>query len=132
MPLEMAFPEVELVHHIPCPGHPLGRYVRERKRVELSRKELKSRSEVERRFALYHELGHWWRTERVQNRLMRDGADEEEFADLFALFFMGGSELDANAREIFIGSITLVEEGKILGFAEEVLGRLDAELGRGD
>jgi hypothetical protein len=132
MPLEMAFPEVELVHHIPCPGHPLGRYVRERKRVELSRKELAGRNEVERRFALYHELGHWWRTERVPDRLMRGGEDEEEFADMFAFFFVGGSELDANAREVFVDGITMLEEAKILGFAEEVLGRLDAELGRGD
>lgn len=124
----MAFPEVELVHHIPCPGHPLGRYVRERKRVELSRNELAGRSEVERRFALYHELGHWWRTERVPDRLMHGDADEEEFADMFAFFFVGGSELDFNAREVFVKSITLVEEAKILGFAEEVFGRLNEEL----
>lgn len=125
----MAFPEVELVHHIPCPGHPLGRYVRERRKVELSRKELASRRAVERRFALYHELGHWWRTERVPDQLMHGDEDEEEFADMFAFFFVGGSELDANARDVFVNSITLVEEGKILAFGEDVLARLEAELG---
>ena len=56
------FPDVELVHHIPWPDHPLGRYVRKRRRVELSRSELLRRDREERRFAVYHELGHWWRT----------------------------------------------------------------------
>ena len=126
---EMAFPSVELVHHIPCPGHPLGRYVRERKRVELSCLELTPRPAVERRFALYHELGHWWRTERVPDRLMHGDADEEEFADMFAFFFVGSSELDADARAVFIDGITLVEEGQISAFAEDVLARLNEELG---
>lgn len=132
MPTTMVFPTVELVHHIPCPGHPLGRYVRERRRVELSRVELAARPAVERRFALYHELGHWWRTERVPDSLMHGDVDEEEFADMFAFFFVGGSELDMDARAVFMGSITLAEEGQIATFAEEVLGHLDAELGHGD
>lgn len=123
------YPKVELVQHIPYPGHPLGRYVRERKRVELSRKELEGRSALERRFALYHELGHWWRTEHVADHLMHGTNDEEEFADMFAIFFVGG-DMGSDWNELFVQSITCEQQSDIEAFARHVLERLDEELAR--
>lgn len=124
-----AYPKVELVQHIPYPGHPLGRYVRERRRVELSRKELEGRSSVERRFALYHELGHWWRTEHFPDRLMRGTHDEEEFADMFALFFVGG-ETGSDWTELFSQDISPELKNDVEAFAQHVLEQLDEELAR--
>ena len=70
------FPEVELVHHVPVKGHPLGRYVRERRRIELSCTELFNHPPEERLFAVYHELGHWWRTEHVGDEISAGHRDE--------------------------------------------------------
>ena len=129
---ELVFPKVELVHHIPCPGHPLGRYVRDRKHVELSRTELSRRPTPLRRFALYHELGHWWRTSYVPDELVCGDLDEEEYADMFALFFVGRSDATPSMRRtdtVFLNTITMQQELQILRFAEEVLRTLEDELG---
>lgn len=131
--MKISFPTVELVHHIPCPGHPLGRYLPTRKHVELSRKELLTRDTSLRRFALYHELGHWWRTSYVPDQLVKGDVDEEEYADMFALFFVGRNDATPDMRRtntVFLNTITLNDELEILAFAEDVLGTLEEELKR--
>lgn len=129
----IVFPEVELVHHIPWPDHPLGRYVRDKRHVELSRKELLHSNEDIRRYAVYHELGHWWRIERIPDSLVHDGDDEEAFADMFALFFLhSGDGMSREANEIFLCGMTMNEEVAIMDFAERVILVLNDELAHGD
>lgn len=94
-------PTIELVSHIPCKEHPIGRYVRDKKLIELSSKELRKYDHVSREFAIYHEIGHWLRLDYVPasdptfqilygTKGSQDEMDEY-FADDFARYILSFS-----------------------------------------
>lgn len=121
------FPGVELVPEIRLKEHPLGRYIWDKKHIQLSREELVGRSSDDRRFALYHELGHWWHSENIPDLTIE--ADQEEFASAFAFYFVSPEKLDRRARVYFHSCFTGGQDARISHFAEEIFVHLDELLG---
>lgn len=117
----MKFPRVMLLKDIRLKEKPLGRYLPEKNQIELSITALHEREDDDRRFTVYHELGHWWRCQMVPD--MQNDKDEQEFADAFAYYFVSPGELDTRARSYFKSS--LVDEAGIQGFAEEIYRRMN-------
>lgn len=122
------FPSAELVTHIPMAQHPLGRYVRARRRMEFSCKELSSRSKAVREFAVFHELGHWWRCERVPDLVIGSDQDEEDFADAFAHFFLQPIKLSPHDRAVVESTLPSDCISAIREFAIGVQGELERAL----
>jgi len=125
----LVFPEVELVSHIPDVHHPLGRYVRDRHRIELSRKELQHRPPHEREFAVHHEAGHWWRCDRVDDHLIHGPEDEEAFADAFAFFFIEPAQLRPRSCLLILATMGS-DEAHVRRFLEAAARRLEEEIRR--
>jgi hypothetical protein len=64
----------------------------------------------------------------VPDRLVRGDADEEEFANAFAYFFLNREELAPGAHELFINGMSWNEERQISEFADRVVNTLEVEL----
>lgn len=126
----LVFPAVELVSHIPDVHHPLGRYVRRRHRIELSRKELVHRPAHEREFAVHHEAGHWWRTDRIDDHLVGGDEDEEAFADAFAFYFIEPAQLRPGSCKLIMGTVG-PDEAHVRRFLEAATQRLEEEIRHG-
>lgn len=134
----MNFPQTRLVEEIKHEAHPVGRYIDRGRppRIEFSRVECSKLDEDSLRFAVYHEVGHWWRISFVDRSILKehgygDGdAAEERFADAFANFFVEENPDDKLVKHF--GDISLRVHGfedQICSFAEQVFDELRENLG---
>lgn len=121
-------PIIELVPVIRHSEHPLGRYLKGTRKIQLSQQELALRSEDIRKFAVYHELGHWWRTSRVPDFVITHPSDEEDFANGFAHFFLHPNQLSQHTFAVMESTLPDNCTSTIRGFAESVCERLESAL----
>jgi len=108
--MRFAFPNYFLVESISGSHNPVARFVDEAtpQRFEFSREECSKMDDDSLRYTILHELGHWFRVNRVElrdieSRIPEEGFlilgtpnCEEGFADAFAAHFMNDGQLDAH------------------------------------
>ena len=110
----LRLPEVRIVDKIPHGSHPVGRFTSTSspQQIEFSRAECyKLLSREALLYVIYHELGHWFRTNCIRlEDIMGWSQDEgflifgninseEGFADAFAAFLMGDPDFEARYPE---------------------------------
>ena len=110
-------------------AHPVGRYLERGKppRIEFSRRECARLSDDDLRFAVYHEVGHWWRTTYVPKEVLSTyGREpEERFANAFASYLIEENPDDdiVDHFEDMAKQLT-GHEDEVCEFAERVLEEL--------
>jgi hypothetical protein len=136
--LPLSFPKTILVPSIAHSERPVGRYMDKARPpyIEFSKKECARLDDDTLRFAVYHELGHWFRLTHVPKELLPvfpplGSEDHEEcFADNFAMYFMNHISMTfehPEAEEV-VATFLTTHEQEVRDFAEEVLARLKGEL----
>ena len=136
--MQLVFPETVLVPSIAHSERPVGRYVDRAKppRIEFSASECRQLDDHVLRFAVYHELGHWFRLSCVPKELLPifpplgSTEGEECFADNFAMYFMNHTSMifeHPEAEEV-VAAFLQNHEDEVRDFAEGVLVKLKSEL----
>lgn len=122
----VAFPHVALVRNIPHRDHPLGRYLKNSAKIELAADELRKHDRSTRRFALLHEIGHFWSVSVLGGET--ENATEEEFADIFAIYFIEPSRLTPTQSDFISKCFERNDQQKIEDFTDEVSKKLEEML----
>lgn len=122
----ISFPSVSLLKNIPHKEHPLGRYLKGSRTIELSAGELRKHDVGTRRFAVFHELGHFWSVTVLGGEM--DQATEEEFADAFATYFTGAKRLSPRYEVFLTKCFENNDVSRIESFTEGVLKNLEVML----
>ncbi len=121
-----SFPGVALLKNIPHREHPLGRYLKGSRTIELSAEELRKHDANTRRFALFHEIGHFWSVSVLGGEM--DSATEEEFADAFANYFLAPSKLSPAKVDFIAGCFEKNDAQSVENFADSVFRGLETML----
>jgi hypothetical protein len=131
-------PEVCLTSRILPADHALGRYDPKSDRIFFSISELYKYDPDIQRYAVFHEIGHWFRQKRVPSNMIKRGwklgnlNEEEGFADVFAMFFLNRSGLRRSHfdYERAIDKYMNGDEGAVKRFAGKVLTKLKESEGK--
>jgi hypothetical protein len=131
-------PEVCLTSKILPADHALGRYDPKSDRIFFSISEFYRYDADTQRYAVFHEIGHWFRQKRVPLNMIRRGwkfgdlNEEEGFADVFAMYFLNRSGLRRLHFEYekTIEKYMSGDEVAIQRFAERVLEKLKESEGK--
>lgn len=131
-------PEICLTSKILPADHALGRYDPKSDRIFFSISEFYKYDPDVQRYAVFHEIGHWFRQKRVPLNMIKRGwklgdlNEEEGFADVFAMFFLNRSGLRRSHfdYERAIDKYMSGDEGAIERFAEKVLTKLKESEGK--
>jgi hypothetical protein len=140
-------PEVRLVDKISYGSHPIGRFINTSnpQRIEFSQTECsKIASHEPLQFIVCHELGHWFRTNYVEledivgwnpgEGFLIFGAtnSEEGFADAFAAFLMGDSDLETRypEQQALLADLLADFEGELHEFCDRTCEWLAKQLDR--
>ena len=124
----MNFPLVETVDKIAHREHPVARFCDKSKphKIQFSLAECLKLSPDVLEFAVFHELGHWWRVTNVARKRstfelfprVESVNGEERFADGFAAFFLNPSKLEREHPEakLFLERSVGPNEGAIFDY----------------
>lgn len=136
----MHYPSVKLVDKIAHREHPVARFCDQSRpqRIEFSIEECKKLPPDVLRFAVYHELGHWWRLANVPRSrkifvlfpVVESENGEERFADGFAHYFLNRRKLESDAprAEEFVRLCLGNHEDDVREFAEDTFDWLESEI----
>lgn len=122
----IVLPAVALLKNIPHKEHPLGRYLKGSRTIELSASELRKHDQGTRRFAVFHEIGHFWSVTVLGGEMGH--ATEEEFADAFATHFTDAKSLSPSYAAFLAKCFENNEASRMEAFAEGVLKSLETML----
>lgn len=89
------------------------------RRIELSVPRLRAVSLQERQYVIFHEIGHWFRTEHVPLEI---AGTEESFAHDFGLYFTapGALKHEKPGRYAMVKLLIQKQEKKIRNFAQSM------------
>ncbi len=128
------FPKVVIRAVVAAPSHhALGRYDPKKNEISFSSKEFFRHDERSKEYAIYHEIGHWFREEILEPKDIRGfyifGMDdvEEGFADAFAAWFLRRNEFRRGYPRQFLEFAFWIvgREKEIQGFAKNILTQLE-------
>jgi hypothetical protein len=129
----MKSPEICLTPKILPADHALGRYDPVSDRIFFSSKSFYDFDRETQRYAILHEIGHWFRSQFVRPSSL-GGWDfgfggEEGFADIFAMWFLNRDELLRAHRDhhAALGKWVAGWESRVEKLADEIRAGLDAK-----
>jgi hypothetical protein len=129
----MKLPAVYLTPHIAPARGAVGRYDPKSDRIFFSTEIYFGLDDDTKRYAILHEIAHWFREKNIRKSLLAKGWSlsengiEEDFADMFALFFINRKSCKSEypAHHDFLSShIDAITFVKVSDFSLEVFEKL--------